>query len=765
MEVKSFKRVLACFAESPAAIDLAKGEFVVQLRDEVISGALSRRDGALFVDEGGGAVTAESWLVNRVARLPLLADRILSEVRDVENFVVPSGSLVPAIDQDPAGSGRIVEDAVTTCFAQLSRRVPGTTSVLYLTSDAGEGKTTVISRLARKVAESFKRREIDWLLLPVPMGGRAFLRFDELVVSSLMQRYRFSYWYFEGFIELVRMGVVVPAFDGFEEMIVEESSGEAVSAVGNLVNQLDSEGSVLLAARKAFFEYQSFRTQARLFDAIGREDSVEFSRLALMRWSRAQFVEYGRLRNHPDPAGVYDQVEAKFNAPQHPLLTRAVLVKRLFDVAVGLNDVSDLVSRLGREPRDYFHEFVLAVITREVNEKWLDRAGREGTVLLTVGEHLDLLASIAREMWVSTTDVLRHDVVDVVADIYCEETRRMPVIARQIKERIKHHALLTHSIGQRSGLAFDHEDFRSFFTGVALGRLCISGAREDLRSFLRVAGISETTADEAHLIFERSGKSPSDLILKLLGLVKGELSTSFVLENVGRLLLRALDGLKADSEVRVSGITFGPGSLAGKVLRNVLFEGCYFAPTSVEQSTFFDVIFENCRFERLELIGRCEGGAVLRQCDVACIVLPDELTLFDPTEIHKALIVNDFRVANGAVNSVASFSGPDELLLLTQRAVRIFMRSTQVNEETFRVRLGSSGGTFIDEVIPKLVRIGAFEKVPYRGSGRQERFRLVVAMSEIQEALTRSAGSFDLFLEELAGRKEKAKLLSRPGDP
>jgi hypothetical protein len=302
---------------------------------------------------------------------------------------------LPTLQDSPQGNDVPGIDALRGCEELLSAQVPGTTTVTYLTSDAGEGKTTLINALARKIADEYKRKERDWILLPVPLGGRAFLRFDELVVSALMNRFRFQYWFFEGFIELVRLGVVVPAFDGFEEMIVEGSSGEAVSALGNLMNQLNSEGRVLLAARKAFFEYQSFKTQARLFDAIGSDDSVSFSRLALQRWSREQFEEYGALRGRHDASEIYDQVAARF-AADHPLLTRAVLVRRLFDVTRGVRDVGELLSRMGNKPQDYFHQFVLAIIEREASEKWLDKEGREGRSLLSVDEHLALLAAVAR---------------------------------------------------------------------------------------------------------------------------------------------------------------------------------------------------------------------------------------------------------------------------------------------------------------------------------------------------------------------------------
>ena len=80
------------------------------------------------------------------------------------------------------------------------------------------------------------------------LGGRPFLRFDDVVIGELVNRFRFQFFYYDAFIELVKMGVLVPAFDGFEEMFIESGSGEALSALGNLMNTLESSGSVLISA-------------------------------------------------------------------------------------------------------------------------------------------------------------------------------------------------------------------------------------------------------------------------------------------------------------------------------------------------------------------------------------------------------------------------------------------------------------------------------------------------------------------------------------
>ncbi|HEU4561632.1 MAG TPA: hypothetical protein VFS20_27650, partial [Longimicrobium sp.] len=163
MNFNDFRRVLTSFADNPSDIEWSKGHIVVQIRDELIEIDATTRGAAVHVVEDGEEQTAEGWLIRRVARLQQLADRILTFVDSEPNFVTPSGLLWDQIEvaQDettPTG------DAASTTRTVLDRRPAGTTSILYLTSDAGEGKTTLINQIAREQATAYKRRETDWLL-------------------------------------------------------------------------------------------------------------------------------------------------------------------------------------------------------------------------------------------------------------------------------------------------------------------------------------------------------------------------------------------------------------------------------------------------------------------------------------------------------------------------------------------------------------------------------------------------------------------------
>lgn len=477
-----------------------------------------------------------------------MAERICSHDESPEHFIVPSGRRLGhgEFASDAAGSpgaetgpGEWKTDIVAAMADALGTKIPGSTSVWYLTSDAGEGKTSLINHLAVEQARAYKQKKTDWLLVPIPLGGRTFLRFDDVVVAALANRLRFQLLYYDAFLELVRLGVIVPAFDGFEEMIIEGSSGEAVSALGQLVNNLDSAGAVLVAARKAYFEYLSLRSQARLFDAIGRND-VAFGRLSLARWNKTHFAEYGRKRGLNRPDALYEKVAGSLG-PEHPLLTRAVLVRRLVDVArEDGSEISGLLGRIGQRPQDYFLEFVSAVVEREARVKWMDKSGEPQQPLLTVDEHHRLLSMVAHEMWLSSTDDLKTDEVDFVAEMFTEEEGKGPAVARQIRERLKQHALLIRTRGDR-GLGFDHDDFRLFYLGIALGHALVKHDDSAVKAILEVTTLPRVAVDQAAACAHREGEAGSALTL-LQKLATPQLPASFVRENCGALTAALADG-------------------------------------------------------------------------------------------------------------------------------------------------------------------------------------------------------------------------------
>ena len=99
MQFEDFKRIVTCFADHGDDVYTSGGELVVQIRDETITAKLLQRAEGLIVEEDGQRLRAESWIVNRVARVPLLANRLCSYVSPPPHFVMPSGHLLDRPDQ------------------------------------------------------------------------------------------------------------------------------------------------------------------------------------------------------------------------------------------------------------------------------------------------------------------------------------------------------------------------------------------------------------------------------------------------------------------------------------------------------------------------------------------------------------------------------------------------------------------------------------------------------------------------------------------
>jgi hypothetical protein len=754
------KRILLAFVNEPGELDVRQGRIVAQIQDELIDVRLvtDSESGDLAVEDNGTSYKPRAWILRRVARLDLLADRVLSYTSETPAFIVPSGLLRADLTSASADREIEVEDVAQCLGGLLASPTPATTSVLYLTSDAGEGKTTLITQLARRQAEECKSRRSNWLLVPIALGGKTFLRFDDVVIGTLSNRFRFNRYYFDGFLELVKLGAIVPAFDGFEEMFVEGHSGEAVSALGSLIESLDSSGSILVAARKAFFEITSFRTQARLFDAIG-DKSASFARLKINRWKKPQFIQYVNRRKWPQADELFDAFSSRLGAT-HPMLSRAFLVKRLVDLAQDAGTIENLIAELGVTPQDYFFKFVETLVEREAKLKWLDKTGDAAQPLLTLPEHHELLAAIAREMWQSSSNALRLDVIDVVVDMFAEPKRRGPTFVRQIRERIRNHSLLSTDSGRGSLLEFDHDEFRRFYLGEAVGRALSDSSHADLLSILSIDRLSNDTCDQAvgHVI--RMTDDRLKCVSVVLEVARSSSAVSFARENCGALLVRLLSGgINAKMRVRLDSIVFPLDSLSGRTLNNVEFSSCRFEPTSVSGSKFADVMFRSCEFERFDTEPEDSfAGVTFFDCRISSLRIEageSARVMYGPNEIFSELAgLRAILTISDGPQAAVSVGQPDDRIDAVEKFLRIFLRTTHVNEDKIRAKFGKQGTPFVEDILPELVRAGIVEQIEYRGRGLpQGRYKLSVPMRAVQDSLSSSRGSFDEFLYTLKKAK------------
>ena len=743
MNRKDFTRAISAFADTPADIDWDGNQLLVQVREDVIEASLSSREGDLYVCENDGKpIRAYDWIVRRVARIDQLAQRILDYVPEEKCFVVPDGYLLDDLDKDPSETDHPESDVVKTLNDKLSSQPAGVSSILYLTSDAGEGKTTTINYLARLKAAEYQKKQSSWLLVPIALGGRPFMRLDDVVVAEMSNQYRFMLYY-QAFVELVRLNVIVPALDGFEEVFEERSSGEGASSLGRVISQLDGDGRLLVAARKAYFEIKSLAAQAKLYDSFGSMGSADFSRLSLARWTKEKFLGYAQKSNLINGEEIYGRVLERLS-PSHPMLTRAVLAGRLIEVAAK-GEVSDLLSKLGQHPEDYFFHFVNTIVEREAFTKWTYRPGNIGAAepLLAVDEHHELLTSISREMWINGTEELSEEIISLLAEMYSDEKRKSPVVARQIQERVHQHALLISTGHQRKGITFDHEDFGFFYLGLALAKEIAQDA-PDSEAFLQIAILPIRSIEAAVERLRREGQNLWDIGEKVRAIGETHLKSSYVNANASNLYLALHDGLQEPMTSTATNLLFPPDALREKRFSKMMFQNCYFSPTATSNSTLREITFNSCEFERIEL-GACQiENCKFSDCKVMSIVdlaSGNQDQEFDPQYIKKMMTQMGFDFdVDMPERSTNELDEPhDKIKLIAVRALRAFMRSTQINENVLKKKMGSDANLFINEVLPSLVKDGIIETIPFRGGGRhQRRYKLAVSMKKIEKSMQQS---------------------------
>ena len=106
MNIHDLTRSLIAFADDTTDLDLTRGELIVQIDDELIEATVEETEGTLYVTEAGHRTLAYFWVVNRIARIPLLADRILTHTAPEPHFVTPSGTLQNYLDQPFSRQGK-----------------------------------------------------------------------------------------------------------------------------------------------------------------------------------------------------------------------------------------------------------------------------------------------------------------------------------------------------------------------------------------------------------------------------------------------------------------------------------------------------------------------------------------------------------------------------------------------------------------------------------------------------------------------------------
>lgn len=596
---------------------------------------------ATFTVAPNGRVTASGGGI-RQQYTAFLADTLMADLKHVARMIrqpqedeifVATKARRPDHDDAP-------EPATQLLTRLMESPEPEVTEVIMVTGGAGAGKTRVLRELVWQQADRYLHGKTDKLLLYVNAQGRALARLNEALATEL-QDLRVSLTY-HSVATLVRVGLLIPVIDGFDELLGVSGYDDAFSSLTTFLEQLDGYGRLIASARSVYYE-EEFLRRAGQSSATGQ---YLWSHVPaeIMPWDErdqsAYLAEYTAQRALPaERSDELRQSVDAFNKNDRDLLDKPLFFVRAVDLVSTENDLSG--------DGDLLEVLIRSYMTRERKEKLLDRQQRP---LLSENQLGLLVRELAEDMWNQETRELDgnsvRDVAAYILEDSVEESERQIIV-----ERMPALAFLTHS-EKHGTLGFEHEVFFFYFLAGIIAEQLVSST--DARAILSRSALPNFVADRIAFEIVRRGRleSPDDLQVLLDRLAAAGRERWYrsvqVQENAGLIVLALLKTFASAQEtdivgIKISTVTFPGGDLSGVTLRDCALENVTVRRTDLETTRFIachanSLVFETPLLEvkttRLELDGLRVPGDVF---GVAKRTTKGTDNLYDPDKVIRLL--------------------------------------------------------------------------------------------------------------------------------
>ena len=730
MDLELVRRDIGAFADDEAdvVVEATTGELLFRRLGKLYECSLMQdQSGGYVVKYEGESVPYRRFLSREVARLDVLAERMLARRpsttghSDASVFINGPGLLDKA-SSDEQGTGSALELLHGLCSAPAF----ASTRVVFVTADAGYGKTALLREYQRRQAKAFIENSSDYLFWHVDLQGRQLVRLSEALMGDLGEL-RVVGIYMASIVALIRHGLLVLAIDGFDELAAEQGSTEALGALAHLLEQLSSGGTVVAASRRTFFNADDYLQGARLLGSRV-SPNCEFDNLRLLGWSSSEAVALLRETGVASPEETLEKLRTALGPSAEPVLSTPFL---LAETARALGELSvppeewteDLTRDLGG-----ISGMVGAFLRREVLEKWRTQ---EGAPLLSFEQHVQLLTAIADEMWMSQTERLDLQTIQIIAEMLFEDWNLEHEIRSNLMEMLRMHVFLVAAYeAADESRSFPHVEYLRYFQANALSD-CIREATErsnrtPLSRFLSTAQLPDVVAKHAARMTHALGIHVQDIVPVLSALSGEAWKPSSLQTSIGTLVPQLLSGANVEpceisfravyprmslEGTRLENVAFREGQFVNCSLRdvkwkNVTFENCQFVEPLIENSEFADVRFENC--DLVGLVMRADGV---------------ERTEFAPERMAGLLSSVGVQVCENGESltdetSLRAEDTPGRKAL--DKILRTFQRTTAISEDVIQRKFGSEHAFVTDQVFPLMSDYGIVELDTWKGGGRPQ---------------------------------------------
>ncbi|VVJ18353.1 Uncharacterised protein [Amycolatopsis camponoti] len=657
-----------------------------------------------------------------MADLRGIARNTINVISALPNYVTLDANLIGEHDE----TGESLDSS--TLIQSLAEPGDGRTNVVFITADAGVGKTSLLRHLVRSKAIQYMEGASSSLWLYVDAQGRRLAQLDEAIAAELDDvRAKIPY---HASVPLVRSGALVLVVDGFDELIGSVGSyDEAFSSLANFISDLDGYGCIIAAARSTYYEQEFLTRSASSLGSLA--DSWILTAVRLLDWSpekRQQFIQQ-HTSAIADIAHetINQEIETILQAPEvKDVGYKPFFVSRTLDLLSDgpLPSGSGLLERL-----------VSAYVSREVEQKL--RSPINGAPILSEEQYRLLLSEIAEEMWLQETRELSSTSVREIAEIIGSTIGLSGDGLREVVERLPYNALL--SRGSLPGsVAFEHDIFYSYFLTEPLSRVWGQRSEVSLERILRRGRLPEEAASLVGKIMRERNNTQALLDVLCKSVLKSSGDREQVSRNAGGLAA----GILADNEtsgITVSNLTFGDAPFGQATVIRGSFKDCSFVGTNLTTAAFinseangstFDRIIVDIRRTRLEL----HGLQISNFNGLGILTDSAEEWRFSPRAIQESLAqcgLPDAHVEN--VYDVRA-----DVVDTLERLCRLYLRTNSLTEDdTLMSRIVAN--PFWKGILSALVASGTVEFETKQASGRKVFIKRTVRPQDILLGMQRDS--------------------------
>jgi hypothetical protein len=710
MNKNEIKKDLLAFADDDSDVLFEPNGNVMFYKNETeqICRIYLSDEGNLMVNYQETDMPYRTFIAKHLAKLDLFARRIFEKRKKINDFV-DGNALLRTVYKDFNGTALELLRQECDNFLEFGSKIN------FITADAGHGKSVLLKQFQYLQAERYINNESKYLFWHVDLQGRDLVRLGEAIMYDLGEL-RLPGLYYPSIINLIQKRFIILAIDGFDELAAEIGGFKAVSSLSNFVNEMDGKGTLIAASRRTFFNTHDYLKRTAIFKNKVPFDLI-FNELKLVDWQKKEDIQYFINRGFHQPEIFYDSILAEVHDVNHPVLTRPFLLAKLASAIDGnISEIADFFSQKGKENESVSY-IVESFIRREV-EKWKGVDNQTGKPYLSFDQHIQLLATLAKEMWESKKDTISIEEIELTMLMLCDEWK-IEEDLRQIIVRIvgSHAFLIPLSESKVDTRKFDHDEFKNYFLARSMAGMINRFTNDDnysqLKKFLYIDQLPDSVAMYCFNYVDNLAENVFKIIDGFKQLIAEEWKPTYLQINVGTLFPFLIDKIEfADQICFDAKVSYSSLIFENKQIKNVRFENGTFLKISIRETTLDNIYFKNCEFTEIKIEQKSRivvRNVIFDNNHVNSIVLllegEVEEIAYSPERISELLIqsgitiVSDHKIFNKEIvrhREKSDFKKSLCRFILKFNKMTVQYETNIINDKY----LGSSTSVLLDDVIP-----------------------------------------------------------------